>query len=351
MEQAKIFTCDGCGGIMEFNIEKQCFQCPNCGREGELNVDSPIVREHNFYEIDAAPDKDWQQQTTVMHCESCGAEIIVAADVTSVSCAYCGSSHVLQAKTLSGIKPEAIIPFQVDQHKANELFRKWIKKKWFAPRALRRMYQQDQLKSVYLPYWTYDADSFGDYHGYGGEAYYVTVGSGDNKRTERRVRWYPVSGRINHYFDDVLISAKADPDPLLDNVDTYNTANCVPFSAAYLSGFCAQKYTLSVQEGFEKAEKEMENELEHLARSEILSRYDEARISSLSAKFFNIKFKHVLLPMWTSAYYYAGKLFRYAINGQTGKVDGQYPKSKIKVAIATVLGIALVVLILWWLLS
>ncbi len=347
MEQAKVFTCESCGGIMEFNVEKQCFQCPNCGHEGELNVESPIVREHNYYEIEAKPDESWQRETSVLQCENCGAEIIVAADATSVTCAYCGSSHVLNAKALAGIKPEAIIPFQVDKHKANELFRTWVKKRWFAPGALKRVYQQDQLKPVYLPYWTYDADTFGDYTGYGGRVYYVTVGSGQNKHTERRVQWYPVSGRISHFFDDVLINAKQEPDPLVSKTEAFNTSACVPFSTAYLSGFYAQKYTLSVQDGFQRAQTQMEHTLEQLARQEILSRYDEARVSSLKAKFFNVKFKHVLLPMWMSAYYYAGKLFRYAVNGQTGKVNGEYPKSKVKVAITTVLIIAVVAVLIW----
>lgn len=348
-EDAQVFYCEGCGGIMQFDIPRQTFRCPNCGREEALEPEDNVVEEQDYMAFLQRPgDDEWEAETEVRRCESCGAEIVVPHSATTATCGYCGSSQVLQIRQTAGIRPEGIIPFQVDRVKAGELFRKWIRGKWFAPNALKNLYQQDKLQSIYLPYWTYDADATGHYVGQGGRVYYVTVGSGKDRHTERRVHWYPVSGTVSAFFDDVLVSAREKEDPLEGRANAFATANCMPFDMAYLSGFQAEKYTLGVQDGFVKAQAEMRNRLYGLAREDILRRYDEARVSNVRDSYFNIKFKHVLLPMWMSGYQYEGKLFRFLINGQTGRVAGNYPKSKWKVFFAVLLGVIVAGLLIYW---
>jgi len=51
-----------------------------------------------------------------------------------------------------------------------------------------------------------------------------------------------------------------------------------------------------------------------------------------------VTFKHILLPVWLAAYKYNGKTYRFVVNGQTGRVQGERPWSAIKIAIAVVLG-------------
>ncbi|HRA24683.1 MAG TPA: hypothetical protein PLK52_14030, partial [Usitatibacteraceae bacterium] len=71
---------------------------------------------------------------------------------------------------------------------------------------------------------------------------------------------------------------------------------------------------------------------------------DQQRIHSVSTRYSGVKFKHVLLPVWISAYRYRDKAYRFLINGQTGEVSGESPKSWWKIA-AIALG-ALILLIL-----
>ena len=71
---------------------------------------------------------------------------------------------------------------------------------------------------------------------------------------------------------------------------------------------------------------------------------DEQRIKRMHVVYSNITFKHILLPVWISAYGYRSKIFRFIINGRTGEVQGQRPYSAIKIALAiiavlTVIGI------------
>lgn len=348
-QETQVFYCEGCGGIMEFDIPHQTFRCPNCGREEALSPHDNSVDEHDYLQFLQHPeDQVWVSATQVLKCENCGAEIVVQKNATTAFCGYCGSSHVLPVLQEAGIRPEGIVPFQVDKNKAGELFRKWIKSKWFAPGSLKNLYQQDKMQANYLPYWTYDADTTARYTGQGGKVYYVTVGSGKDQHTERRVRWYPVSGSLSRFFDDVLVSATANEDALRRRNEGFVTQKCLPFDMAYLSGFQAEKYTLGVEQGFAAAQQIMRDELTGMARAQILERYDEAVVNSLDASFFNVKFKHVLLPMWMSGYQYNGKNYRFLINGQTGRVQGQYPKSKWKIALVVVLGLIVAGLLIYW---
>lgn len=348
--EKKVFICKGCGGEASFDIESQAFRCPNCGREEALDTDSEI-KEYDFRGDIPKPDEQWSDATHVVVCDSCGAQMVVEAAHTTANCTYCGSSHVLETRQMAGVRPEALVPFQIDEHAARNAVRKWLGKKLFAPRALKNLYQRDRLTAVYAPYWTFDADAAATYTAQGGRVYYVTVGSGENRRQVRRVRWTPVRGSLSRFFDDILVSARKERDPLAPPPQGFATKACVPFSLAYLSGFHAEKYTISAQEAFPEAKNAMESVLRDMARREVLSRYDQISGLNLNAKLFNVKFKHILLPLWMSGFMYGGKSYRVVINGQTGAVKGTYPKSRVRVGVAVALCIALAAVLIWYVLS
>ncbi len=50
-------------------------------------------------------------------------------------------------------------------------------------------------------------------------------------------------------------------------------------------------------------------------------------------------FKHILLPVWMAAYKYAGKSYRFLVNGQTGEVQGERPWSVWKITFAVIGGL------------
>jgi hypothetical protein len=57
----------------------------------------------------------------------------------------------------------------------------------------------------------------------------------------------------------------------------------------------------------------------------------------------DVTFKHVLLPVWMAAYKFQDRSFRFVVNGQTGKVQGERPWSKWKIAFAILLALVLAV--------
>jgi hypothetical protein len=59
-------------------------------------------------------------------------------------------------------------------------------------------------------------------------------------------------------------------------------------------------------------------------------------------------FKHILVPLWLVTYDFHGKSYQCVVNGFTGAVAGEYPKSWIKITLAVLGGLAVLGLVLYW---
>ena len=138
---------------MQYNAQKDQFVCTSCGNAGDIEVLSDQIKEHDFSqykerERNSVPFAGMSSVT----CQTCGAEIIFEAKDTAVLCPMCGSSNVAGEKQRSGIPPEGIIPFKFDAYEAQELFRKWVSSRWFAPNVLKKKYEEGQLNGIYIPF-------------------------------------------------------------------------------------------------------------------------------------------------------------------------------------------------------
>jgi len=162
------------------------------------------------------------------------------------------------------------------------------------------------------------------------------------------VDWYPTSGSIRHFFDDVLVPASDKLDGrLLRQIGHFGTKQVVSYAPEYLSGYGAECYTVDLEDAHKTAVHTMNNELESMARSDVLRRYDEVRNVGIRANYQNETYKHVMLPIYTTAYTYKGKPYHVLINGQSGHVKGDYPKSPVKIA-GIVVAVLLVLLLVFW---
>ncbi len=339
----KAYTCENCGGSYEWSIEKQKLVCTSCGDEKAIDNDSKI-KEYTFNEAELKKAEiDWGNALKTCTCSGCGNVIELPEMETVAQCIYCGADYVVESRQRLGIKPEAIIRFVKTKDDVADIFRKWVKGRIFAPNALRLLYQKDKLVPMYIPYWTYDANAEAFFAGEGGTVYFVTVERDGKRYQERRVRWTAVSGRVERFFDDIMVNASPRNADLVNRSGNFSTQSAVPFLEDYLPGYITEKYTLKPKEGFETAKQIMRDELNDMARDQILTRYDEARVHKLSPSYADVKFKHILTPIWASGYFYNGKHYSFVVNGQTGRIAGDYPISPVKVAIAVVLGVLLLI--------
>ena len=130
------------------------------------------------------------------------------------------------------------------------------------------------------------------------------------------------------------------PVKYLDRLEPWDLNNLVPYDTKYLSGFKSERYQVSLEDGFGKAKEKMEVVIREDIKKDIGG--DRQQIHSLMSKYNNITFKHILLPLWISAYRYNNKPYRFMINARTGEVTGERPWSWIKITLAVIAGAAVI---------
>ncbi|MCY2964029.1 MAG: hypothetical protein NT069_10360, partial [Planctomycetota bacterium] len=260
------------------------------------------------------------------------------------------------------ILPEGILPFKVDAKRAAESFKSWIQGLWFAPTALKDAVQLGHFAGVYVPYWTYDSQTYSQYQGERGDNYteYITVmvnetyfesdGKGGQVARTRmvpqiqpvvRIRWSPASGRVDHFFDDVLICASQSvPADLLEQVGPWDLSNLEPFHDRFLAGFQTERYTIDLKEGFGLARSAMDQQIRNLCLRDIGG--DHQRLHSVRSQYTAVTFKHVLQPMWLAPYHFRDQTYRLLINGRTGKVAGTRPYSFWKIFLFVLLMLVII---------
>lgn len=343
-----VYYCSNCGGIMEFNVKSQTLKCPNCDTEVKIVDDRRNIIEHNFNERVARSVLVNEKHSSTMQCNGCGARVEVSADCTATECPYCGSKYVLAQKQEDAIIPDGVLPFKIDKNDVKQRFNTWVSKRWLAPGKLKNLYERDKIQGVYLPYWTFDADIVCDYSAEGGKRRREKVRKSDGSVTEKTVvDWYHTHGRIKHFFDDVLVKGSKNLKPsLLKGVEPYDLKkDLASYSPQYLSGYSAECYSVSLNDAHKEACQTIEKELHSMARNDVLKRYDEARNIRIAPDYRNETYKHILIPIYSTAYSYRDKKYTVLINGQTGKIKGDYPKSPVKIGIIVAVIVAILIMI------
>jgi hypothetical protein len=324
-------------------------------QEGEAAPPADI-REYDLLEGMRRQKPAWNlgAQARQVKCTECGAEVEFPDGVTATKCSFCDSPSVLaQEARRDLIQPESLVPFAVSREQSAAAFKQWISRLWFRPSDLRHKASISDLRGVYVPYWTYDCEvdsawnADAGYYYYTTETYTAREGNRTVTRTRqvRRIRWEPASGRRHDSYDDHLVCASRGlPDDLARGMANFQTGALVAYAPQYLQGFSAESYAVDLKGGWDRAREE-------IARSQ-LSRCsgdvpgDTQRNLRASHRFSDATFKHVLLPVWVAAFRYHDKVFRFLVNGQTGKVSGKAPWSWLKITLfALVCAAALAVVI------
>ncbi|MFQ3576425.1 MAG: hypothetical protein SNJ77_08320 [Cytophagales bacterium] len=342
------FPCKSCGAFLVFKPGTSGMTCEYCGCENEIPKSDELIEEIDYDGfINQLIDVQPQMELRTLKCNSCGAETTLQANVVAHECSFCGNPMVANtAETHSILKPKSLLPFKIPQKEGLDMFHKWVAGLWFAPNKLQKMDKLNKLDGVYTPYWTYDASTTTQYSGMRGDNYYETEYYTDNEgnrqsRTVTKTRWSPASGTVNNEFDDVLVvGSNSLPKSHADALEPWDLANLEPFDERYLSGFVTECYQVDVKNGLGVAKKKMSPVIESSVRSDIGG--DKQQVTFMSVEYQNITFKHILLPIWISAYKYNGKSYRFLVNGRTGEVRGERPYSTGKI-VGTIISVLLVI--------
>lgn len=332
---------------MRFDPAAGQMVCDHCGNTTALDKgpwDTAAIRELDFRTALRgdlpAPD---MEETRVAKCPNCAAEVTFDPNVHAKECPFCATPVVTDTGTHRHIKPKGVLPFSLDEKTAHDAMNDWLGRLWFAPNGLRDYARKGRkMDGIYVPYWTYDADTTSRYTGERGTVYYenrrmIRDGKSQTVRVAK-VRWRPARGRVARFFDDVLVLAsKSLPKTYTDGLAPWDLTALEPYTPEYLSGFRAEGYAVTLEEGFIEAQAIMDATIRRDIRFDIGG--DRQRIHQVDTDVKDVTFKHVLLPVWMAAYKFRGETYRFVVNGRTGKVQGERPYSTAKILFAVLLGL------------
>lgn len=348
------YPCESCGADLRFAPGQTRLVCDHCGHvqdiPGAVERGNHSLRELNLAAALRAdlPDIEIEEHRT-LSCPNCGAQIDLKDGHHATDCPFCATPVVTDTGTRRMIKPQGVIPFQLTEKQARDALGAWLGRLWFAPNGLVQYARRGRkLTGIYAPFWTFDALTQSDYAGQRGDFYFesqeVTVNV--NGRLERRtqqvqkIRWEHKTGRTRRLFDDVLIyAARSLPGQSTDGLRPWDLSALNPYATDYLAGFEAEGYTVELREGHHLAQAEMARVIESDVKRDIGG--DAQRVSRIDSDYSDETFKHILLPIWTAAYRYRDRPYRFVVNGQTGRVQGERPYSAWKIGFAV--AVALIV--------
>ena len=352
----ELFSCTNCGAELKYLPGTTHLNCDYCGESCDIPQLDTQIKELDFNEFLAneAPTTETITESFV-DCSNCGASSTLEPHVTSALCPYCSTPLVVNsAHDETIIQPKSLLPFKFGKEQAKDELKGWISKLWFAPNNLKKaVLNFDHFKGIYIPYWTFDTDTLTDYVGQRGEYYYQTetyTTMEDGKpvtktRRVRKTRWYPANGRVQCYFDDILTAATTSlPKKYIYKLEPWDLENLIPFDKNYLSGFISEKYQIELAQGFEIAKTIAAPDIKKTINRDIGG--DLQRIINSQTDYKDITFKHILLPVFVSAYQFKGKNYQFLINGRTGEVQAERPYSVVKIISAILIALLIIICII-----
>ncbi len=335
---AGAYQCYSCGGDCVFHPKTGTLRCEHCGNEEKIEL---VSRKYDHaieeYEtlLGALPqiEREDADGHTVMECKSCGATMELSEKDTAISCPYCMAPIVLAERQAAQLMPDGILPFVIDRSEVQKIFHKWLKTRWLAPNSLKKLVQQGKVQSVYLPHWSFDTDVTAEYTADGGICQTESYENDKGEQESRTVtEWYSTSGTVGKSYDDLMVVASRSVNAeLAKDINNFKTEKSYPYDERYMAGLSAERYALAMPDAYKLAKKDIFKEMIDLAEKDVLEDYDDVKNISLSLTYDNERYKQLLLPIYIAAYGFDGKTYQVLVNGETGKISGEYPKSYSKI--------------------
>ncbi len=311
---AKSYRCPNCAASLVFDPDAKKMACGFCGTQISPDDVTSLEAKDGFILGDS-----WAEDAACFLCENCGAKSITTAGTAATFCAFCGSPSISLTVT-GGVKPMRIIPFTFGREEAEKAFLDWCKKSRFLPKNFTSKQQIKKLSGIYVPFWLFD--------------YYVSVNCSyidtmteEMPNGEKRTRAYTKQKRGELIWRQVpLDGSKHIPDYLMECIEPYNYEQLREFDTKFLSGFQAENYDISADELLRRVFLRVKDYVKGACCDANAGYMDNSYYETPSAEY-------VFMPVWFLNYGYHGKTYTFALNGQTGKVAGDHPISRLKVGL------------------
>ena len=349
--------CPNCGGSVEFDVGAQRLKCPFCDAEFDINA----FQQPENNGAGQGDSINWNSQSSqwalgetngmsVYGCQSCGGEIVADENTGATSCPYCGNQVVMKGQFSGALRPDLVIPFKLDKKAAKEALKKHYQGKKFVPKGFFDDNKLEEIKGVYVPHWLFTCDAVAD------ASYKARIVRewSDEDYDYTETSHYDVYRSCNISFDNVPVDGSSKmPDDLMESIEPFDISQAVEFNVAYLAGYLADKYDVSVDDCVERANERIKQSADN-ALAATVTGYDSFDTICVEMNVASGIYKYALYPVWLLTTKWEGKQYTFAMNGQTGKFVGNIPTDKKAVTKASLLlgaGIGAVLYGLAWLIQ
>ena len=327
------YKCPCCDGAIEFDPRLQKMKCPYCDSEFELETLKQYDAELNAQpqenmSWDTAAGGEWQpgeeEGLRAYICHTCGGEIVADETTGATECPFCGNPVVMTGQFAGDLKPDLVIPFQVDKKGAIDALNNHYKGKILLPKVFKDQNHIKEVKGLYVPVWLFDTDA--DAH-VRYKASRIRHWS-DSNYNYTETSYFSVTRAGGIGFDNVPVdgSSKMD-DTLMESIEPYHIEDAVDFQTAYLSGYLADKYDVTAEQSITRANERIKNSTE-AAFANTVQGYTTVTPVHSSINLQNGRARYALYPIWILNTQWNGQKFTFGINGQTGKIAGDLPLDK-----------------------
>ena len=332
--ESQAYKCPNCSADLKFSAAEQKFTCDYCQSsftEAEMKEIAAAQEQYAQQrpEEEKQTDADFEAQTSVYHCNSCGAEIMADDNTSATFCYYCHNPVILKGRVDGQFRPSYVLPFQIEREEAIAHFRHWVKKHWFLPGDFLSAGQQEKITGLYVPFWVTDVDINAEMDALGKRVRTWTKGSYSYTET----REFAVARKAKVVLKGLPADGASHiDDDLMEAVEPFDYQQLRPFAMQYLSGFFAEKYDMDFAAMFPRIQKRAVQASDSLVRAS-MKNYTSVSVTRSDIKVMQTKWEYMLLPVWFLTYKYGDKIYEFALNGQTAKFVGTPPLSKTKLGL------------------
>ena len=330
METLLEYKCPACGGALNFDSSVQKMKCPYCDMEFEVaalqELDEVLKQEQpSSYTWDSQPQSQWSAEETEnlrsFVCQSCGGEIVGDQNTAATNCPYCDNPVVMAGQFCGDLRPDLVLPFQLDKKQAKEALAAHLSKKPLLPKLFKTQNRIEAIQGIYVPFWLFDTDVEANIRYHATRVHHWS----DSNYNYTRTSHYSLlrSGTIG--FDNVPVDGSTKMlDALMESIEPYDLTKGVDFQTAYLAGYLADKFDVTAEACKNRANDRIRTSTEAAFAA------TTAGYASVFPEHTNIQLKdgrvrYALLPVWMLTTRYGENLYTFAMNGQTGKMVGNLP--------------------------
>ena len=344
----KKYNCPNCAAELYWDAEASALKCEYCEKQYQPDELDALLASAQAPVNEAPPQEKVARETTdqdkvsdnssktdtsdlvVYSCKNCGAEVITSKSTIATTCAFCGRAISLSDKLVGDFAPDALIPFAIDEKKAKEIYKAYTKQGVLAPRVFNQQSVIKKIKGVYVPFWL---------HSYDENANVIIAAEnthshrrGDDKVIDHEM--FSINMQVDARFTSIPTDGlKNLDDKLMGAIEPFDYSKLSEFNPAYMAGFYAEEYDESADVKIEDAKERSEK----CVSSESMAQagpFMEKVVTNYTPSYENVDSKYAMLPVWLFNVDYKGELYQFAVNGETGKIAGKLPISKLKIALA-----------------